>query len=57
VRRFAAAFFLSVLSLFGVRRFAAAFFLSLFNKQQAKQSGGKAPHSKKAALDRETSRG
>ncbi|HTU19895.1 MAG TPA: hypothetical protein VMG10_17665 [Gemmataceae bacterium] len=36
----------SALPFFGVRRFSAAFFLSVFNKQQAKQSGGKAPHSK-----------
>jgi hypothetical protein len=35
------------LPFFGVRRFTAAFFLSVFKKKQAKQSGGKAPHSKK----------
>src|SRR5205807_8524127 len=32
---------------FGLRRFAAALFLCFFHRKQSKQSGGKAPHSKK----------
>ena len=49
VRRFTAAFFFRFSTNNKQNKAAVKrrFFLSVFNEQQAKQSGGKAPHSKK----------